>query len=204
MSQRSPDTARLQQMNTLLEAGLALPEAEREAWLRGLPAEHAALVPLLRTLLQRASVETDDFMRKPIGLLPPDLDDAPAMADRAGDLIGPYRLLQQLGAGGMATVWLAERADGALQRQVALKLPRRSGSRSAWRASATSSPRSSTRTSRGCTTPAPPRRAGPGWRWSASKACRSMRTAASNGSTSMRGCGCSCRWPMQCRTRTRG
>ena len=123
MSRRPPpDIADLQQMNTLLEAGLALPEAERDAWLKALPAEHAALVPLLRTLLQRASVETDDFMRRPIGVLPEDLDEAPP-PDRAGDRIGPYRLLEQLGAGGMATVWLAERADGALQRQVALKLP---------------------------------------------------------------------------------
>ena len=42
----------------------------------------------------------------------------------AGDVIGPYRLISELGSGGMGTVWLAERIDGALQRQVALKLPR--------------------------------------------------------------------------------
>ena len=75
--QRLPDTARLQQINTLLEAGLALPEDERDAWLRALPVEHAALAPLLRTLLQRAAVETDDFMRRPIGVLADDVDDAP-------------------------------------------------------------------------------------------------------------------------------
>src|SRR5262249_49153725 len=40
-----------------------------------------------------------------------------------GDTIGPYRLIRELGHGGMSTVWLAERVDGALQRQVALKLP---------------------------------------------------------------------------------
>jgi serine/threonine-protein kinase len=66
--------------------------------------------------------------------LPPDPDclhsaTAPpqAAADRPGDDVGPYRLLRELGAGGMATVWLAERADGVLQRQVALKLPHRAG-----------------------------------------------------------------------------
>src|SRR5207253_7543170 len=42
---------------------------------------------------------------------------------QAGELVGPYRLIRPLGAGGMAEVWLAERADGAFKRQVALKMP---------------------------------------------------------------------------------
>ncbi|MCW5656142.1 MAG: hypothetical protein KIT60_00440 [Burkholderiaceae bacterium] len=63
-----PDTAYLRQVNTLLEQGLALPEAEREAWLQALPDEHRPLAPLLRTLLIRAEVETDTFMRMPVEL----------------------------------------------------------------------------------------------------------------------------------------
>ncbi len=35
---------------------------------------------------------------------------------------GPYRVLRLLGQGGMGSVWLAERADGLFERQVALKL----------------------------------------------------------------------------------
>jgi len=59
------DTVRLQQMNLLLRAALALPPQEREAWLQRLPAEHAALVPLLRTMLQRAQADDDAFMQRP-------------------------------------------------------------------------------------------------------------------------------------------
>jgi serine/threonine-protein kinase len=41
----------------------------------------------------------------------------------AGQRIGPYRLIKELGRGGMGVVWLAERADGQHTRQVALKMP---------------------------------------------------------------------------------
>jgi serine/threonine protein kinase len=41
----------------------------------------------------------------------------------AGDMLGPYRLIRQLGQGGMSVVWLAERDDGQMRRQVALKMP---------------------------------------------------------------------------------
>ena len=40
-----------------------------------------------------------------------------------GSLVGPYRLIRELGRGGMSLVWLAERVDGLLKRKVALKLP---------------------------------------------------------------------------------
>src|SRR6185295_10487904 len=43
---------------------------------------------------------------------------------RAGERLGAYELVRPLGAGGMAEVWLARRADGAFERQVALKIPR--------------------------------------------------------------------------------
>ena len=39
----------------------------------------------------------------------------------AGARIGPYRVLEEIGRGGMGTVYLAERADGAFEQRVALK-----------------------------------------------------------------------------------
>ena len=40
-----------------------------------------------------------------------------------GDAVAGYSLLRELGRGGMSVVWLAERTDGSIKRQVALKLP---------------------------------------------------------------------------------
>ena len=72
MTPRTPlDTVHLQHLNTLLEQALALPEADREAWLRALPDAHRPLEPLLRALLIRAEVETDTFMRQPVSLVGP-------------------------------------------------------------------------------------------------------------------------------------
>ncbi len=116
----SPDTQRLRQLNALLESALNLPPERRAEWLAQLPPQHRALEPDLRAMLERAAVETDSFMRRGAFTA---LDAGLASTDEAGDVIGPWRLLAELGHGGMASVWRAERCDGALQRDVALKLP---------------------------------------------------------------------------------
>ncbi|MEM6784393.1 MAG: serine/threonine-protein kinase [Bacteroidota bacterium] len=43
-----------------------------------------------------------------------------------GRRLGPWRLVRELGQGGMGTVWLAERADGAFEQRVAVKRVRAS------------------------------------------------------------------------------
>ena len=42
----------------------------------------------------------------------------------AGRRVGPYRILEELGHGGMGVVYLAERADAAFEKQVAIKVAR--------------------------------------------------------------------------------
>jgi eukaryotic-like serine/threonine-protein kinase len=119
-----PDAERLKRVNALLEVALALPQDERAAWLKTLPPEHRPFVPMLTAMLSRASVETDTFLQRPLGVTLDDLDSLQHRPDAPEDVVGPYRLVSELGAGGMSTVWLAERTDGVLQRLVALKLPR--------------------------------------------------------------------------------
>src|SRR5438128_1754131 len=46
---------------------------------------------------------------------------SPPLTEKPGDRIGPYKLLQQIGKGGMGTVWMAERTE-PFQHRVALKV----------------------------------------------------------------------------------
>ena len=109
-------------LNRLLAAALELEGEARGVWLRALPASETDLLPLLQQLLSSKDLtETAQFA---VPLPARAWAEAPVATEQAGQLLGPYRLLRELGVGGMGTVWLAERADGAFERQVALKLPR--------------------------------------------------------------------------------
>lgn len=55
-----------------------------------------------------------------LGLVTPSPVSAPAALQR----FGPWQLVRPIGHGGMGTVWLAERADGAYRQQVAIKFLR--------------------------------------------------------------------------------
>ena len=112
-------------LSKLLDEALELEPGVRAAWIDGIDATQPELGPVLRKLLAaHASSETADLLQR----LPP--VDAPAISGTAaaglsvGSRVGPYKLKRELGSGGMADVWLAERADGAFEREVALKLPR--------------------------------------------------------------------------------
>ena len=113
-------------LSALLDEALALPASERSAWLAALAGERAALRETLARLLADApGIETDDLLAAPprFGAPADDADADRLSAAAPGDSVGPYRLLSELGRGGMGAVWLAERADAQPRRRIALKLP---------------------------------------------------------------------------------
>jgi tetratricopeptide (TPR) repeat protein len=110
-------------LNALLERAFELEPDARDAWLAQLPAGESDLIPLLRRLLAEAMSPRIEATLPPVSAM--SLFQAGGAEDRPqlGDCIGPYRLARELGCGGMAVVWLADRIDGTIERQVALKIP---------------------------------------------------------------------------------
>lgn len=104
-------------LSRLLDEAEAVPTDRLEAWLAALPDTQQALVAHLRRALGRTEAP-----QLPTHL--PALADAQTPDAQAGEWVGPYRLQQEIGRGGMGAVWLARRADGLYEREVAVKLPR--------------------------------------------------------------------------------
>jgi eukaryotic-like serine/threonine-protein kinase len=112
-------------VSKLLDTALDLPTHERQVWLDGLDARYADLKPVLIDLLANQERLDQSELVTPGGasVRPETADSLDVESLASGQLVGAYRLQKEIGRGGMAHVWLAERADGTFERQVALKLP---------------------------------------------------------------------------------
>ncbi len=103
---------------------LELEPAARDEWLRSACEGEPELLRELASMLV-ASANSEKYFEKLSGRI-----GAARLIDRvtgtelgAGSMVGGYRLLREIGSGGMASVWLAERTDGLINRPVALKFP---------------------------------------------------------------------------------
>ena len=107
----------------LLDLLLALPADEQAAAMAGLQGDDTRLRETLRELLaERDTMAREAFLAE-LPALPP-APPLPAAADeRAGQRVGPWQLVRELGRGGMSVVWLAVRAEAPDLPPVALKLP---------------------------------------------------------------------------------
>ena len=108
----------------LADEALDLLPAERKIWLANIAPEHEHLRPLLHDMLDVGVTDSAHRFLETLPKLTGFSDDSlERFTGDAGITIGPYRLIRELGTGGMGSVWLAARADGAIKREVALKLP---------------------------------------------------------------------------------
>lgn len=124
---------RWQRIEALLDQVLELPVEQRTAFL-----DSTCDDPALRADVERllaAEVEAGDFLENPPWSGAVERahsaatgDPVAKKADRVeaaeGARFGPWRVVSLLGRGGMGAVYLAERADGAYEQQVALKIVR--------------------------------------------------------------------------------
>lgn len=108
----------------IFAAALKRPEGpERNEFVELACAENAELLVRINALLS-AHENPESFLGQPV----PELGDASSLTEtligeleRDGRQIGPYKLLQQIGEGGMGVVFMAERTD-PVRRRVALKI----------------------------------------------------------------------------------
>jgi len=97
-----------------------LPVAERADYLRRVCGGDEALRARVEELL-RAHEEAGDFLKQALADSP-GRNEAPAViGEKAGDRIGRYKLLQQIGEGGWGVVFMAEQ-EAPVRRLVALKV----------------------------------------------------------------------------------
>ena len=109
------------ELSALYEHAEMLVGSELQDWMAGLRVESRHLVPHLERMLgARVRMAQEGFLETLPTL--PGPTERPSAEWGEGSRLGAYRLVSHIGSGGMAEVWLAERVDGAFERQVAIKL----------------------------------------------------------------------------------
>ena len=113
MSNLTPD--QWMALSPRLDEALGMTDEERSTWFSTLRDEDPTLARQLEMLLQEhRELSEEGFLEAR-----PALSEAPGLA---GQTFGVYKLVSEIGHGGMGTVWLAERSDGRFERRVAVKV----------------------------------------------------------------------------------
>src|SRR5215207_4568099 len=125
---------RWKQIEEVFQTALDLPAVERRAYISGACANDATLREQVEALVAQHE-EAGEFIETPaleaVGIRPPSESQAPMpltenFEDPAiGRRIGSYRIVREIGRGGMGAVYLAERADSEFRLRVAVKLIKR-------------------------------------------------------------------------------
>jgi serine/threonine protein kinase/tetratricopeptide (TPR) repeat protein len=113
MSTLSPDQWKA--LSPYLDQALAMNDDVRAAWLSSLGEQDPALAAQLGALLDEHRVLAQE------GFLENRRWALPNSTGLAGQTLGPYTLISQIGQGGMGSVWLGRRSDGRFERKAAVK-----------------------------------------------------------------------------------
>ena len=111
----------------MLDAALQAPPQDRDALLERECGSDAGLRAEVDSLLSASARSAGFLDTSAESFAAPFLMAAAARepGDQPGLILGRYRLIHEIGRGGMGTVWMAERADGQFEQRVALKLVKR-------------------------------------------------------------------------------
>ena len=109
-----------QQLRKLFDHAAMLDPSARDSFVRELTERDPDLGSQLQDLLLHDSPNNDKFSGA-VQSLVTELSHEDSV-EQIGRQFGPYRILRQVGEGGMGAVYLAERSDGEFEQQVAIKL----------------------------------------------------------------------------------
>jgi WD40 repeat protein/serine/threonine protein kinase len=93
--------------------------SERQAYLNHACGDDVLLRQKVEQLLEVRS-QAEDFLESPVPAPVATVAEQPS-SEGSGTVIGPYKLIEQIGEGGMGTVWMAQQTE-PVKRLVALKL----------------------------------------------------------------------------------
>jgi Protein kinase domain len=121
-------SAQLRELHAASEALVALAPAQRGQWIEAQsaldPEIKARLLRSIASAVSSGGTKISAMQWLKSGQIETLINDETApSALMIGSIVGRYRVVRWIGSGGMGEVWESQRADGMLERSVALKIP---------------------------------------------------------------------------------
>jgi len=111
------ESKRWEQLQRIFESAIELPPLQRNEFLQEVCAGDREMYEEIKAMLDADSTR-NSLLDRPIQ----ESFSSMIGTDHINKKIGPYKILKEVGSGGMGAVYLAKRIDGQFEQQVALKL----------------------------------------------------------------------------------